>query len=332
MHSQRLLIPATPEDYEEQAYLRANPDVAAAVERGDFRDGRSHFEAFGVAEARRMRLSPDHDLREHKRARLLPLLRQELKVDGSRLPIDTLSPDLRARFGVVETSNISAHEYDPRAQELIRRHAQGLVLDCGAGQRNSYFGHVVNYEIAAYDSTDVLGVAECLPFIDDCFDAVISLNVLEHVKDPFGAARELVRVLKPGGELLCCVPFLQPLHGYPNHYYNMTHQGLLNLFEGLDERQIEVYGEMRPMWALSWMLQAYARGLPESERDRFESLSVADLMRDPRQWRGDPIVESLAPESNLELAAGCLLTARKPQHAETRDVLRTLAATETPPR
>ena len=44
---------ATPENYDEQAYLDANPDVAAAVRANAFRSGRDHFDAFGHAEGRR---------------------------------------------------------------------------------------------------------------------------------------------------------------------------------------------------------------------------------------------------------------------------------------
>ena len=312
MHSQRLLVPANHENFDEAAYLRANPDVAAAVKDGSTPSGRAHFEAFGLSERRKIRLKPDHAVRTHKLDRVRPLLSVPPQAGASADLIDTLTPELRDAFRIIDTDNVSAHEYDARACELIRRHADGLVLDCGAGLRNTYYGHVVNYEIVDYDTTDVLGVAECLPFADASFDAVLSLNVLEHVKDPFRAADEIRRVLKPGGELLCCVPFLQPLHGYPHHYYNMTHQGLLNLFEGMVGRHIDVYGATRPMWALSWMLQGYERGLPEAERARFRGLTVAELMQDPRTWEADPIVMHLSREANLELAAGCVLSARKP--------------------
>jgi ubiquinone/menaquinone biosynthesis C-methylase UbiE len=91
------------------------------------------------------------------------------------------------------------------------------------------------------DSTDVLGVAEELPFVDNAFDAVISVAVLEHVRDPFSAAKEITRVLKPGGKLFGYVPFLQPFHGYPNHYYNMTRVDLANLFRDLNVVDQAVY-------------------------------------------------------------------------------------------
>jgi hypothetical protein len=38
------------------------------------------------------------------------------------------------------------------------------------------------------------------------------------------------------------VPFLQPLHGYPHHYFNMTHMGVRSLFE--DQIEIEQVARM----------------------------------------------------------------------------------------
>jgi len=87
-----------------------------------------------------------------------------------------------------------------------------LVLDCGAGFRDMYYPNVVNYEIVAYPTTDVLGVGEELPFKDNSFDVVISVAVLEHVRYPWRCADEIARVLKSGGTLVAMVPFLQPLH------------------------------------------------------------------------------------------------------------------------
>lgn len=55
-------------------------------------------------------------------------------------------------------------------------------MDCGAGCRSDYYENVINYEIVSYDSTDVVGVGESLPFEDETFDAVLSCAVLEHVK------------------------------------------------------------------------------------------------------------------------------------------------------
>ena len=47
---------------------------------------------------------------------------------------------------------------------------------------------------------------ERLPFVDGAFDRVICTETLEHVDDDSVLARELVRVLKPGGILAVSVP------------------------------------------------------------------------------------------------------------------------------
>jgi hypothetical protein len=45
----------TPENFDEQAYLASNPDVAAAVRGGRLASGRKHFDRFGYKEGRRQR-------------------------------------------------------------------------------------------------------------------------------------------------------------------------------------------------------------------------------------------------------------------------------------
>ena len=50
----------------------------------------------------------------------------------------------------------------------------------------------------AYDT----GVGEALPYADGTFDAVVSVDVLEHVSDPARVIHEVARVLAPGGLFL----------------------------------------------------------------------------------------------------------------------------------
>ena len=171
---------------------------------------------------------------------------------------------------------------------------------------------MVNYEIVDYDTTDVIGAAEDLPFRSEVFDGVISVAVLEHVKDPFRSSRELIRVLKPGGTLICAVPFLQPVHGYPHHYFNMTRDGLRTLFE--EDAEVErhvVPPAMHPVYALSWILNSWADGLEPETRDRFAAMSVSQLMDDPAELAMSDFAVGLSLEKCFELAAGTMIVCRK---------------------
>jgi SAM-dependent methyltransferase len=248
----------------------------------------------------------------NKLARIRPLLQTERPHKVTPTSFDFLTPQLRKQFNIVETTNVSQNGYDETACGLIAQHQQGLILDCGAGLRTEYFDNVVNFEIAAYPSTDVCGVAEQLPFVDQAFEAVFSLAVLEHVRDPFAAARELVRVLKPGGTLYCVVPFLQPLHGYPHHYFNMTHTGLRSLFErDLRIATHTVIPSGLPIWSLTWIVRRWAAQLPAATREEFLRMPLRDLLAEPVSFLQHPFVTQLPPAGNLELASTTALIARK---------------------
>jgi SAM-dependent methyltransferase len=142
---------------------------------------------------------------------------------------------------------------------------------------------------------------------------VISIAVLEHVRDPFRCAAELYRVLKPGGDLFVAVPFLQPFHGYPNHYYNMTSSGVRNLFkEPLDDVEQWVPEYLRPLWVASWLFQLWDLGLPQPARDALKKVTVGELMAANISDYDKPWIRDLNPATANLIASGTVLRARKP--------------------
>jgi SAM-dependent methyltransferase len=228
--------------------------------------------------------------------------------------VDFLTTHLRSEFSITDTENVSDNGYDDRVTAAIEANPGKLFLDAGAGLKYRNYENVVHFEIVDYPSTDVLGVGEKLPFVNDSFDFVLSAVVLEHVKDPFACAREMVRVLRPGGELFCAAPFLQPRHGYPNHYYNMTREGLINLFDGLVVRAADVPNYLHPMAAITWILRCYAIGLPPELRGEFTAMKVEDVLKlfPPGNAWDHPLITRLSNDVREVIACGNFIHATKP--------------------
>lgn len=314
-----VLQPVTKENFEENAYLKANPGVLAAVRRGQFTSGLQHFEAFGRNEKRK--IFNHHLLSEVKKIREEKLERIRDRIDIS-LPhtedektgqLDFLTSELQKEFNIEETDNVSGHDYGIEAHRVIESYPDGIILDCGAGLRSTYFSNVVNYEIVPYYSTDISGIGEKLPFLNNTFDAVISIAVLEHVKEPFKCASEIVRVLKPGGTLVSAVPFLHEYHGFPHHYYNMTLQGHRNLYDNhIDISQINIPPNMWPIRGLQRFLRTYWTDLDQSARKEFEKLSVKQILeRDLHDHLQRDYVTGLTEKSREILAGGSVLIGTK---------------------
>ena len=106
----------------------------------------------------------------------------------------------------------------------------GLVLDLGGnriGKRGFFdieqFGLQVFYaNLSTAKQPHVQADACALPFADERFDAVVCSELLEHVPFPPAVLVEAHRVLRTGGTLLVCVPFLSRIHGDPDDYGRYT--------------------------------------------------------------------------------------------------------------
>ena len=90
-------------------------------------------------------------------------------------------------------------------------------------------------------SPDIVGDIHHMPFADNSLDAVICESVLEHVEDPIRAARELYRVLKPGGYCFVYVPFLYYYHAeksYYKDYWRFTEDAIRSIFRDFSSLEL----------------------------------------------------------------------------------------------
>jgi ubiquinone/menaquinone biosynthesis C-methylase UbiE len=197
------------------------------------------------------------------------------------------------------------------------------VLHLSAGGTAERFEHVVEAEAAIFRHTDLIADAHRLPFADEAFEAVLALNAFEHYRDPRRAAREILRVLRPGGRVLIRTAFLQPLHEAPWHFYNCTRHGLEAWFEEFDTEALRVSDNFHPGHSLAWIASeceaALRKRLSGAAADAFSAAPIgrlASLWRRPEDARnGEPLWEDLAalPQDAQEVvAAGFEYIGRRP--------------------
>ncbi|WP_199485204.1 class I SAM-dependent methyltransferase [Actinomadura craniellae] len=101
------------------------------------------------------------------------------------------------------------------AFELYRRGAQVVAFDLDADELagvEKMFGamRLAGEPPEGATAETVRGDALNLPFPDDHFDKIVASEVLEHIPDDMRAMGELLRVLKPGGQLAVTVPSWLP--------------------------------------------------------------------------------------------------------------------------
>jgi len=122
---------------------------------------------------------------------------------------------------------------------LLLRHARGRLIDLGCGDMP--FRSFVRGQVSGYDSLDLYPRRPDVTYVGDvqdmavvpsaAYDTALCVEVLEHVPDPFRAAREIHRILRPGGVLVMSVPHLSRLHDEPHDYYRYTRHGVRHLLE-----------------------------------------------------------------------------------------------------
>ncbi|MDA8168357.1 MAG: class I SAM-dependent methyltransferase [Nitrospiraceae bacterium] len=137
-------------------------------------------------------------------------------------------------------------EIDGHIREVLRRHP---VIDIGGGTpwetgwvHEVYGGLLKEKKAICLDynfskKPHIVADVHCLPFGTGSIGGIICNAVLEHVSNPFLAAAEIHRVLKPGGAAFVYVPFLYPYHDEVD-YWRFTENAIRHLFRQFSEIEV----------------------------------------------------------------------------------------------
>ncbi|MFK0734353.1 MAG: class I SAM-dependent methyltransferase [Gloeotrichia echinulata HAB0833] len=76
-------------------------------------------------------------------------------------------------------------------------------------------------QMGSWDQTklDIISDITDIPELDSSFDAILCVEVFEHLPNPLLALKEFSRLLKSGGQLIITAPFCSLTHFAPYHFY-----------------------------------------------------------------------------------------------------------------
>lgn len=162
------------------------------------------------------------------------------------------------------------------------------ILDAGAGeQQYKRFCSHLNYvaqDFAQYNgkgnsaglqvgnweqsSLDIISDIAEIPEPDASFDAIMCVEVFEHLPEPIKVIQEFARLLKPGGHLILTAPFCSLTHFAPYHFYTGFNRYFYekhlpaNGFKILDLQENGNYFEYlgQEIRRIPWVVERYAEG------------------------------------------------------------------------
>ncbi|WP_374701334.1 class I SAM-dependent methyltransferase [Methylobacterium sp. B1] len=162
-------------------------------------------------------------------------------------------------------------------------------MDLGCGRRAVTLDNVLYVEVYPSVSADLIVEPNCrYPIRDASLRGIGCFAVLEHTRKPWLVVQEMRRMLKPGGQVFIDWPFLQPVHGYPSHFFNATREGLTSIFEdeGFSVDLAFTGAHQTAAYSIQWLLGRFAHnlndpGLRQNSRRRSSGSS-------PSRWTGTP--------------------------------------------
>jgi SAM-dependent methyltransferase len=308
------------DNFFEMGYLMANPDVKQTTL--EFRHtGRDHYDLHGYREGRRQFtnefVSSLDRLNKEKYSRFHGLLKSNANFswikEPGRFPISSSSKTLSADdYASGESANSGLWDFVLDTQNNPGKN----FIDIGCGLRDVIYENCLYVEVYPSICADLIVAPDCRYPLNDCsFDGVSCSAVLEHVTQPWTVIDEIHRILKPGGRCYIDWPFLQPVHGSPNHYYNATREGLRIFFaDRFNIESLYSHPAETPEYSLHWLLGRFAAEISDPGlNEQFRKMSVDQLLSHPPSeaafWK--PIVNTLSKSAGEELACGNYLIATK---------------------
>lgn len=145
----------------------------------------------------------------------------------------------------------------------------GVILDLG-GSHNADYHKLIRgnhtFTTVNLDTTngcDIYADLECpFPIKSNTYDAVLCMNILEHIFNYRQFLSEAHRILHDGGTFVLLVPFLIQVHPSPHDYFRFSGEALSHILQAAGFKSVVIeplgYGSMSAGNQLRYNLQRFA--------------------------------------------------------------------------
>lgn len=273
-------------------------------------------------------------------AQMLPLLRCPRSGTSLHIAGDTLVSEKADRYPIVNGKPVLVRQIErlhttaPEASITSRNIDQftawpdlgpdARVLHLGSGDVPAPDPRVISVDVLPSPNVDIVAEAEALPFRTGSFDLVVSGAVFEHIAEPVSAAEEVRRVLREGGRLCIDTAFMQPYHGFPGHYFNMTPQAVETfLVDGFILEHSSVPDSGTVLQSIIALVDRFLQYLPEVQRSRLNKLPLERVLAEFRQdtTHSNPLLRDLPEHVHRAMAASFVVVARKPAGYDSKTAM-----------
>ena len=176
--------------------------------------------------------------------------------------------------------------------ELVTLH-QPVVLSVGGygpidiEMRNFVIAHggkFITYDIDPSHNRDILGDVTNIQLVlaqrDLTPDAIIALEVMEHVANPAQAVASCHLALSEHGKLILSTPWIIPIHDRPHDYYRFTPAALHTFLKDFNHTSILARGNFHDS-IIALLLRGLFSGGKKGKMAMLVGLLISSLRRPP---------------------------------------------------
>jgi SAM-dependent methyltransferase len=236
--------------------------------------------------------------------------------DPKRLPANRPKGQVQGRIQQWFVKNVYADHNNSAAVQaaldslIASSSITGSMVNIGAGS-TQLSPLMFNVDIVPCAETHLVADGLRLPLKTASCRLIISQEAIEHMANPGKALTEIVRVLRPGGQLYLQLPFIIGYHSGPHDYWRFTHEGISSLVgqSGLviNQMDISVGGASGTYRILVEFMACLASAISDSLYKPVKALAA--ILCFPIKWF-DKIINST--KQKYRLAGGYFIIATKP--------------------